>query len=324
MKASDNGHHSCYNALQSKTRANMHVDARLFTHRWRHMVLLPLAATFRIMYTPPQNSGHALCIISTAGHNRLKLVGCAPCVVNLSLFIDLKISKILPKQAQTGGLFRTWTWPFILENDRSQRQNTKFQVVQLETITVNKYTATYCKSAFHRPQQWVECASWEDWEFWCMSWLFNEGKAPPTNFSRLCLTGDLNYVLECNIIICTLRRFKLHLIVHQLLANAARFLHPNVATRCSLVRGNPAICITMNDLPNMRHARKHESYAAHDTCALKRNDIQFVYICPSRDGFYWIVSYTKHLLCCDEYNHATEHCRTLYRYSLQTLIRAFP
>jgi hypothetical protein len=29
-------------------------------------------------------------------------------------------------------------------------------------------------------------------------------------------------------------------------------------------------------------------------------------------------------LWCDEYRHATVHCRTLYRYSLQTLIRAFP
>jgi hypothetical protein len=38
---------------------------------------------------------------------------------------------------------------------------------------------------------------------------------------------------------------------------ASRFLHPNAATRCSLVRGNPAVCITMNDLPNMRHASEH-------------------------------------------------------------------
>jgi hypothetical protein len=29
----------------------------------------------------------------------------------------------------------------------------------------------------------------------------------------------INYILECNIIIVTLRRFKVHLIVHQLLAN---------------------------------------------------------------------------------------------------------
>ena len=73
---------------------------------------------------------------------------------------------------------------------------------------------------------------------------------------------------------------------------AARFLHPNAAKRCPLVRGNPAVCITMNDFSNMRHASEHGSYAAHDTCALKRSDAQFVYTCPLRDDFYWIVSYT--------------------------------
>jgi hypothetical protein len=72
---------------------------------------------------------------------------------------------------------------------------------------------------------------------------------------------------------------------------AAIFLHPKCCNTL-LVRGNPTVCINMNDLPNMRHASEHGSYAARVTCALKRNDAQFVYTCPLRDDFCWIVSYT--------------------------------
>jgi hypothetical protein len=41
----------------------------------------------------------------------------------------------------------------------------------------------------------------------------------------------------------------------------------------------------MNDLPNMRHASAHCTYAAHDTCPLKRYDAPLVYTCPLRHDF---------------------------------------
>jgi hypothetical protein len=75
---------------------------------------------------------------------------------------------------------------------------------------------------------------------------------------------------------------------------AARCLHPDATTRCSLVRGNPTVRITMNDLPNMRHANVNGSYAAHGTCALKRNDAQFVYTCRLREDFCWIELFLTH------------------------------
>jgi hypothetical protein len=114
---------------------------------------------------------------SAAGHNRLIFVACAPWVANASTFPrfeniedaadmlppalqTISSLKMMPWQANTSGLLLTLIiWPSRLENDRSHRQNLKFQVVLLQTITMSIYTTVGGNGAFHRPQQWVEGAS---------------------------------------------------------------------------------------------------------------------------------------------------------------------